>query len=751
MNPHDKNPHDKRLAIEQLQKGIIQHRAGQLGLAQSHYQRAAKLDPKNPDAWHLLGVCALQTNNLPLAAKHLRTCTSLSPGFAEAHNNLGVALRRMGRHRDSLGAFRAAMAARERYVEAIQNLGLALEDTGDDVEAERAHRQALAWRGNDFDSTTHLAALLRKRGRLEEALPLLDVAYRTQPQNARACGNLATLLIDIGRAADALGPARAACAIEPKEPTWWAALGVAERVRHNIEPAIEALRRALELAPRDENSRAELALALLEAGEVDEARLMLADLRPAERIAERLRWTYELSLPSIYADEAQVDAERERFARGLESVAVQLKLETPQDRFFAYEAASSVATFLLHYQVRDNTSLQNRFGDIVRRVLDSCVPQLLAPLAWRARSHDGRIRVGVVSSHLMNHTVSRYFRALLCGLDPARFEVRVWYGGATRDASTEAIAAKVSSFEYLSEDALLTAGRIRDAQLDALVYPEIGMDPRHQILGALRLAPVQCVLYGHPATSGLANIDHFVSGAALEPDDAAKHYREDLVLLPGLGATPERPPAAADGGWLDRYTDGGPIALCLQNHLKLAPAFDAVLAQIAKRSGMRIGFFIRNGGVARRLRARIEGEFARHGLDPARALVFLPAQGYNAYLGGIARAALVLDPPGFSGGATSLDAFSVGTPVLTWRGDMARGRQTQAMLGVMGVDGLVAADAADYVARAIALLADAAQLALLREHIRRRSSALFDHAGVIEAFEAFLDEATRSAGAVSSA
>jgi len=738
------NQHDKRLAIEQLQKGIIQHRAGQIGLAQSHYQRAAKLDPKNADAWHLLGVCALQTNNLPLAAKHLRACTSLSPGFAEAHNNLGVALRRMGRHEDSVGAFRAALGARERYVEAVYNLGLSMEATGKLDEAERAWRQALIWRGNDFNSANNLGNLLRRQGKLEEALPLLDLAHRLQPESAQANGNYAMLLIDLGRARDAARAAQAATSLEPQNALWWATLGVAERVQHNVEAAIVALNKALELDPRDEGSRAELGLALMEAGEIDAARATLAKELSNPRYGERLRWANELSLPSVYADEAQVDDERARFSRGLESVSTGLKLDSPQNRLLTYEAASGVATFLLHYQGRNNSELQYRFGDLVHRVMEAGVPQLLRPLSWRARAHGGRIRVGIVSSHLMQHTVSRYFRNLIGGLDPARFDVRVWYSGGVRDASTEQIAGRVASFEYVSEDALVTAQRILEARLDVLVYAETGMDPRHHVLGALRLAPVQCVLYGHPVTSGLPNMDHFLSAVTLEPADGASHYRENLVLLPGLGACPERPPAPGDGGWLDQFAEGGQIALCLQNHLKLVPSFDSVLAEIAKRSGVRIGFFVRNVGVARRFRERIEAEFRRHGLDPLRSLAFLPAKDHAGYLGGVARAALVLDSPWFSGGATSLDAFSVGTPVLTWEGRMARGRQTLAMLRLMDIDGLVAADENDYVTKAVALLADQPALRTLRTRIAERSGALFEHGQVLAAFEAFLDDATRS-------
>lgn len=735
---------DKRLAIEQLQKGIMQHRAGQLGLAQSHYQRAAKLDPANASTWHLLGVCALQGGNLPMAAKHLRACIKLSPGFAEAHNNLGVTLRRMGRHAESVGAFRGALDARERYVEAAYNLGLAYEANGKLAEAEKTYRQALSWRADDPHVALALGNLLRHFARFEEALPLLQLARGAQPDSAQANGSLAGLLVELGRGRDAIAYAQAATSLQPERATWWSVLGVAERLRHNIEGAVMALRKAATLAPDDAEIAAELGLTLAESGAIDESRATLARIGPDTRHGERLRWAQLLSLPSVYRDEAQVDAERARFGQGLDELAATLRIDTPMQCQRAYEAICGVATFRLHYQDRDNTDLQCRFGDLVQRVLVACVPHLLQACPWRARAHGGRTRVGIVSSHLMQHTVSRYFRELICGLDPARFDVRVWYGGETRDASTQQIAQRVAAFEQVHDDALALAAKIRAAELDVLIYPETGMDPRHHVLGALRLAPVQCVLYGHPATSGLANIDYFISGSALEPPDAQRHYREKLVQLPGLGACPQAPPSAGDGAWLETYTQGAPLALCLQNHLKLAPAFDAVLADIAMRSGARIGFFARNSGVANLFRARIERAFREHGLDPARALAFLPAQEYASYLGAVARAALILDSPGFSGGATSLDAFGTGAPVLAWQGAMARGRQTSGMLAMMGVDSLVATSASEYADKAVALLADAAGLDALRAQIRQRSPVLFEHAAATQAFMDFLENASAS-------
>ncbi len=344
----------------------------------------------------------------------------------------------------------------------------------------------------------------------------------------------------------------------------------------------------------------------------------------------------------------------------------------------------------------------------------------------------------------MDHTVSRYFRALLVGLDPQRFDLRVWYSGAVLDFSTRQIADRSTAFEQVNEEAYVTAGKIRAAELDVLIYPEIGMDPRHHVLGGLRLAPVQCALYGHPVTSGLPNMDYFVSGSALEPADATGHYREKLFLLPGLGACLEPRSAAFDGDWVDSFTRGAPLLLCLQNHLKLLPAFDAVLVEIVRRSGAKLGFFVRNEGVGRRFRDRIVNAFRQRGLDPDRDLIFFPSQKYEAFLGAVQRASLVLDTPWFSGGATSLDAFSVGTPVLALEGSMARGRQTAGMLRMLGLDELIATSDDDYVEKAVVLLRDEQRRIALREKILQRKSVLFDDDAAVRAFADFIENVART-------
>ena len=290
---------NRALAQEQLGKGMEYHRDGHLGLARSHYQRALKLDPGNADILHLLGVAALQIGSLPLAAKHFQMCIEISPRHAEAHNNLGVVLRRLDRHHEALASFRNALAARERYVEAAYNLGLTLEALGDGANAEQAYRTALAWRANYVDAAINLGNLLRREGRTQEALTALELAQRLAPERAQTSGNLALLLLDLGRYAEAVRYAHAAIMLEPQAPHWWRALGIAQRLRHDVENAIVSLRRVLELAPEDSTAQIELGLALQGTGAVDEARAVYAQTRAPAGYACKKCEILHLCIPMV--------------------------------------------------------------------------------------------------------------------------------------------------------------------------------------------------------------------------------------------------------------------------------------------------------------------------------------------------------------------------------------------------------------------------------------------------------------------
>jgi predicted O-linked N-acetylglucosamine transferase (SPINDLY family) len=206
-----------------------------------------------------------------------------------------------------------------------------------------------------------------------------------------------------------------------------------------------------------------------------------------------------------------------------------------------------------------------------------------------------------------------------------------------------------------------------------------------------------------------------------------------------LGALPRRPPAAGDGSWLQREGDR-PLVLCVQNLIKIVPEFDALAARIAARSGATIFFFENEPAMATRFRARMEKAFATEGVNFDQHIRIVPRRGYADYLGGVAAADLVLDSIHFSGGSTSLDVLSLGTPLITLDGDRMRGRQTAGMLRLLGVEELIAKDADGYVDLAVSLAGDRARRDDLRRRLRATQERLFTDARVMPALEKFFAE-----------
>jgi hypothetical protein len=103
-------------------------------------------------------------------------------------------------------------------------------------------------------------------------------------------------------------------------------------------------------------------------------------------------------------------------------------------------------------------------------------------------------------------------------------------------------------------------------------------------LASQRLAPVQCVCWGHPQTSGFPTVDHFLTSDAMEPADGAAHYTENLVRLPGISIWYEPTafaPVSIDRAELGLRSDAV-LFWSAQALFKYQPQYDDVCAHRAR-------------------------------------------------------------------------------------------------------------------------------------------------------------------------
>jgi len=75
-----------------------------------------------------------------------------------------------------------------------------------------------------------------------------------------------------------------------------------------------------------------------------------------------------------------------------------------------------------------------------------------------------------------------------------------------------------------------------------LYYADIGMTPESVLMSNLRLAPIQVMSYGHPASTFGSKIDYFLGGEEVEDISKVQDkYTERMVLIPGMGCLASYP------------------------------------------------------------------------------------------------------------------------------------------------------------------------------------------------------------------
>lgn len=496
-----------------------------------------------------------------------------------------------------------------------------------------------------------------------------------------------------------------------------------------------AARRRSELST-DFSSSIDWAFECLAGYRFREAHEALAEARRREPGFLAARWlAFQYPDDPSPASDADLIAFLRRWREGLAEFEA-LDFRDPGMAAQVWPCIGSATPFYLHY-LEDAIPEMRRYGRLLAKMMAVLDPGM-TPRAMR----QGRRLIAVVSAHLREHTVSRLFLPMFEALDRSRFELHFLDldpGSAAQQARVAAAGIRHGG----PRSAIGWRQLLGQLQPDVIVYPEIGMHPMHQGLAALRLAPVQVSLWGHPVTCGLPTIDHALVPDALEPADAASHYHEALVRLPGLGhGLAASTPRAADEAPVGMRceTSGTVEILCAQSVFKLLPAQDQVFARILRAlpsARLHLTPLVPEEQVLA-LRSRMRPAFEREGVDlDARVVMhaLLPLQQFQ----GLAAACdFGLDTIGWSGGMSAMDLLPQGLPIVALDGPTMRSRQTAALLNWLGLPELVARDVDDLVRLAAELGADTSRRDHLRSKLRQRAPRLFAQPDTQRAFADFL-------------
>lgn len=688
-----------RPALPSLERGAAFLQAGRPAEAEPHLRAALALEPASSDIAQLLAVALGQRGAHAEAEALLRAAVSRDPADWELRLNLGEVLRRQGRRAEARAAFVEALGLNPYFPEAYYNLGTLCRQEGRQGEALEYLGQAVRMRPGYAAAHYNLGNTLRELGHLDEARGAYEAALRAQPGYAEAHLNLGAVCQELEQTAAAEAHYRQAAGLRP-------GLAAAHR---NLWQLYEGQ------------------------GRLDEARAAGGRALSLEPDDELLRLSLETMLPPIASSLAAVDAARAAVAAAIARRPDGVRLERGR-----VGESGGAPPFALIYHGRDDRALKEAYAALFAGAFPDAPPEP-APGPPRAgfvvtAGHEGvflKCMAGVIEA-----LPAPLAPVVVCGSARAARSIRAAIGRS--DLSVVALPPRLDA----------AAAALRGLRLHLLYYWEIGTDSLNYFLPFCRPAPIQCAGWGWPITSGIPAVDYFLSSAALEPPGAAAHYGERLVALPSLPARYMRPPAPPVAPPRAHYglDEADHVYLCAQNLRKVHPDFDPLLAAILRRDPRAVAVFLADKApvLGEQLLARLRAAMP----DVAARLRLLPRLDEAGYLGLMACADVVLDTPHYGGGAnTCYDAAAAGVPVVTLPGAFQRGRWAAAVAAALGVPDGVAANAEEYVARALALGEDRGYRAAVAARIVDAAPGLFMRDEPARELGTFLLETIEGAGA----
>lgn len=681
------------MTADPLAQALVAFRGGNLAAALAGSERVLARSPNHAQALALKANAAMQLGDNDALVAALQRLHALRPDDAPVRRNLATALNRRGNRQLEQSAFaaaeaswRAALEVWPQHRDARFNLAAALRRAEHWAQALALY-EALDRELADPEVTLRIAECLAMSGRTAAAAERLRSSeYPPQLLNAVAevanrCGAIEVAAAHIARAATA-----------------------AERVDAVLSAQLDAVTRR-----RDSD-------ALIDAC-FDPARL--GEHSPELQVA----LTRALALPQTMHDATEIEHIRQRFDAGLHTLVA--TYDAPRLRRCEPRIAQVAwSNFLLAYQNRDDLELQSRFGDWLA-MATSVLGRNLPSIADRRRP--GRPRLGLVSSHWRTCTVGSYFGSWIENLAELDVDLHVVHMGPIEDTGTERFATRAPNFHRFGADVDEFIAQTRALDLDLVIYPELGMIQRLFAAAAFGLGRQQWMAWGHPVTSGLPTVSHYLTCGEMEPEGAQRCYREQLLPLPGIGTRYALPPAPTPRTRAELGLPAGRLAVVPQSTFKVLPANDAIYVELLQRDpSLRIAF---SGANLTAEDARFRERLRRAaGAELAGRIVFLPELTRERFLETLAACDLMIDTLGWSGGNSALDALRARLPIVTWPGEFMRGRQCATMLRLLGIEGAIAENPERLAALAAERVGDREFAAQFRERASQGLEQLVDDA-----------------------
>lgn len=329
-----------------------------------------------------------------------------------------------------------------------------------------------------------------------------------------------------------------------------------------------------------------------------------------------------------------------------------------------------------------------------------------------------KIRLGILASHFTPSAETFAYLPVYEYIS-RDFEVILYSLNKTGHPLEQYCQVSANSFKLLPQKLLEQVKTIRDDDLDILFIATNVTAATHQIclLAIHRLARIQITSGGSVVTTGMRNIDYYISGTLTDPSPAAQeHYQEKLVKLEGTAhcfsyGTEEGKLTTP----IERDSLGIPedavVFISGANYFKTVPELIETWAKIISRVENSVLVLLpfgpnwSNNYPKTEFINHLNSIFYKHGLATERLIVLDPQpvpdrEDMKEYY---KIADVYLDSYPFAGTTSLVDPLQVNLPVIARRGTSFRSAMGAAMVQALDIPDLVADSEDSYIQLAIAL------------------------------------------------
>lgn len=330
-----------------------------------------------------------------------------------------------------------------------------------------------------------------------------------------------------------------------------------------------------------------------------------------------------------------------------------------------------------------------------------------------------KIKVGFISDFVITfHSVAKDRLGIIKHLynDPD-FDVKImtrknnyhyFYNKITSDIDSSNLIINMTENDLVSN-----RKQIAEQNFDIIIYPEIGMCQQTRFIAFSRLAPIQINTWGHSDTSGLPNIDYFVSSKFFNSEEDQDYYSEKLILFDSIGTyyynifdffnneiQLENQNDDFRKNIIEKTGIENPnIYGCIQIFIKIHPFFIDMLNEILKEDENAVIVLLssKKGDED----DAIITNYIQSKIKCFERIYFIYQVPFTQYAKNIKNCDLILDYYPFGGFNSTIESFLLGKICITQKSERISGKFTQGLYQKMGITEFICNSKKEYISKAV--------------------------------------------------